>query len=821
MDIDESTPEASPSPTPIPNRIPIEADPWDGFDEFQDLNVPLTLDQMRNELDEMLGPGQEAAHWDAPYNQMVYTFRHKMELSSEWVMLHRIAILCEIEPLWFDCCINSCLVYMRPFTELDECPHCKESRYSTTGKPRRTISDVFDGEHYRTLCTKNVVVDGQILPHKYFSGMYDICLGIALDSYLLFKCNRAGPSATPILIQNYCLQPDIRTNRNNTISWGADVQCGDPQTLHASRIQHFRDGDIIAIKKLLNLKGHNSLCPCRSCEMKGTRHAAGNEKIFYYPFTWPDRRYWDPTELPPRSPERLTEVVAKLSDPANTATHREKLAKHHGIKGVPALHRNIIPNLYKLWSGKYKGLDEGDGNYQIADNVWDTIWQETADTVQHIPADFVRVLGNIPAYYTAEAWAFWFIYLAPILLQGRFRDPKYHTHLCQLADIFIACLRFTITHEEIDELKININDWIGKYEEYYYQYKEECLRACPLTIHGLVHVPDDMLFCGPSWTTWTFWVERYCVFLQSGLRSRRIPWANLNNNILHVAYLEQLAAQYDLDEELSSEPEMKLNSDRDCQMRIRQRRHISPRSRYTVMWPSLYAVIATHYPTLQCSPKSTQMPTRTAQQQAADALYQAFLVDLIANAGPLGYENVLYRGHEDDKHYFSALLGQPRKDILPHLPQIIPSVGKLRIVDGDSNRSTSACGDGSVAERNMSFIRLILTCQLSYVPTIYYGRLERILVCRLPKNPVLDSVSGRVRLSGRTRLLAVITPCTHTQGKDTSTEIVGYQKMTATTIVTDLQSEVAVVGRAETRGSWRIIDRQFGGDDDAANEEIE
>jgi hypothetical protein len=43
------------------------------------------------------------------------------------------------------------------------------------------------------------------------------------------------------------------------------------------------------------------------------------------------------------------------------------------------------------------------------------------------------------------------------------------------------------------------------------------------------------------------------------------------------------------------------------------------------------------------------MPTRTAQQQAADALYQAFLVDLIANAGPLGYENVLYRGHEDDK----------------------------------------------------------------------------------------------------------------------------------------------------------------------------
>lgn len=40
-------------------------------------------------------------------------------------------------------------------------------------------------------------------------------------------------------------------------------------------------------------------------------------------------------------------------------------------------------------------------------------------------------------------------------------------------------------------------------------------------------------------------------------------------------------------------------------------------------------------------------------------------------------------------------------------------------------------------------------------------------------------------------------------------EITTYRGM-GQTIVTDLQSVVAVVGRVETRGSWKIIDRTGG-----------
>jgi hypothetical protein len=32
---------------------------------------------------------------------------------------------------------------------------------------------------------------------------------------------------------------------------------------------------------------------------------------------------------------------------------------------------NMIPNLVKLWSGKFKGLDTGSEDYEIAEETWD------------------------------------------------------------------------------------------------------------------------------------------------------------------------------------------------------------------------------------------------------------------------------------------------------------------------------------------------------------------------------------------------------------------------------------------------------------------
>jgi len=122
--------------------------------------------------------------------------------------------------------------------------------------------------------------------------------------------------------------------------------------------------------------------------------------------------------------------------------------------------------------------------------------------------------------------------------------------------------RFSITHEEIDDLEQNIIKWVQDYEKYvfndhetitsvnlkcsryYYQYKESRLSACPTVLHGLLHIAQNIRQCGPVWTTWTFHMERFCGVLKGSLHSRSQPWGNLNKCLLLIAYLEQLAARY-------------------------------------------------------------------------------------------------------------------------------------------------------------------------------------------------------------------------------------------------------------------------------------
>ena len=91
-------------------------------------------------------------------------------------------------------------------------------------------------------------------------------------------------------------------------------------------------------------------------------------------------------------------------------------------------------------------------------------------------------------------------------------------------------------------------------------------------------------------------------------------------------------------------------------------------------------------------------------------------------------------------------------------------------------------------------------------PKVLYGRVEKIMECQLPHDPVFGVFKGKLRL------LAHITPC-KTDGKDATQELTAYHIETAG-IVTDLSTIRAVVGRVQTTGGapgtqkhWGIIDR--------------
>ena len=91
--------------------------------------------------------------------------------------------------------------------------------------------------------------------------------------------------------------------------------------------------------------------------------------------------------------------------PNNAA--RERLAKEHGIKGIPLLSsvssisfpssfpfdfmhliwENLIPNLIGFWTGDFKDLDHEDEGYFIEPHIWNEIGAATAACKATIPSE--------------------------------------------------------------------------------------------------------------------------------------------------------------------------------------------------------------------------------------------------------------------------------------------------------------------------------------------------------------------------------------------------------------------------------------------------
>ncbi|KAH7911338.1 Transposase family tnp2-domain-containing protein, partial [Hygrophoropsis aurantiaca] len=777
------------------------------------------------------------------FNQMRFMLRGKLSIDSEYVILHRLAILSGVKPVSYDCCIKSCIAYTSKYQHHQYCPFCDEPRLNRNGGTRRRfyylpiiprlqgffqsptmienlsyradyepspdkIRDIFDSNHYHRLLRHRVVVDDEKLSHRYFSDKRDIALSLCTDSYLLYKRRRGGPSATPLLLQNYNLPPQIRTHLSNLLCVGIipgpnqpkdlesflaplDDECADLAhgvetfdaqkralfALHAYII--FKLGDIIAIEKYLGIKGHNAIFPCRSCKIKGVR---GNGNTYYVPLQPPincdlPEVTWDANNLPLRKHIEFAEVVSMI-EAEQTAAQKDRIAKAHGIKRSAAMHRvgsidcarslpwewfhllleNVVPNLVKLWTGKYKGLDVGSEDYQIAPHVWEEIGAETATAVQHIPAPFVRVLGNIAldqSLFTAESWCFWFIYLAPILLEGRFPKNKYYKHMCELGNIMKATLKFSITLIELDELEERVIKWVRTYEKYYYQYRTDRLSTCTLTIHGLLHWIQGIRDCGPVWTTWTFYMERFCAVLQSGLHSRRHPWGNLNKRLLHMTYIEQLTVRYDLTRELSTK--------------------IIPLS----VWAFCSCFGAPF-----ADPGFVLRPPYQKTHGMDVNLRRQLSV------------------------YYGQVLGKHRKEVSPRLSQVsLSCAGKVRIQHGgDSIRTRLASRNLEPSDsRKACYIRYEIVFEAingQEIQDIKYGDLENIFIFHLPADPFFNNLSGQLQI------LALITPW-DTEKTDAAKKTT-YRKSKYAPIVTDLRNIKAVVGLVETRGRWGVIDRGLG-----------
>jgi hypothetical protein len=128
---------------------------------------------------------------------------------------------------------------------------------------------------------------------------------------------------------------------------------------------------------------------------------------------------------------------------------------------------NLIPNLIRLWTGKFKDLPHNDEGYVLSSTVWEAIGEATADAGSTTPAAFGSRVPNIASERSnmiAETYSVWTFYIAPTLLKGRFVHPRYYKHFIKLVRLLTICLQFEITQNQIDELERGFQDWVKVYE---------------------------------------------------------------------------------------------------------------------------------------------------------------------------------------------------------------------------------------------------------------------------------------------------------------------------------------------------------------------
>ena len=130
---------------------------------------------------------------------------------------------------------------------------------------------------------------------------------------------------------------------------------------------------------------------------------------------------------------------------------------------------NLLPNLVLHWTGEFKGLDDGDEEYQLPRTVWEAVGLDTARAGDTIPSAYGGRVPNIESKKSemnAERWSFWALYIAPVVLRCRFSKTKYYKHFVELVRLINICLQFKISADEIDNLEKGFATWVEEYEWY-------------------------------------------------------------------------------------------------------------------------------------------------------------------------------------------------------------------------------------------------------------------------------------------------------------------------------------------------------------------
>lgn len=153
-------------------------------------------------------------------------------------------------------------------------------------------------------------------------------------------------------------------------------------------------GNIPAVSMIMHIKGYNGKVPCRMCTIPAV-HILGGGTTHYVPLDWSQHLNvindpnttpcFDSAKLLLHTQNKFVRQACEI-ELADTSTVANNLSKINGVPILATLHslsfpicfsynfmhliyENVMKNLVLLWTGNFKGMNEGTGAYQIMPNI--------------------------------------------------------------------------------------------------------------------------------------------------------------------------------------------------------------------------------------------------------------------------------------------------------------------------------------------------------------------------------------------------------------------------------------------------------------------
>lgn len=126
---------------------------------------------------------------------------------------------------------------------------------------------------------------------------------------------------------------------------------------------------------------------------------------------------------------------------------------------------NVMKQLLTAWEGKYKtGTQEeraGDG-FVIAEEAWASMSRDILLSNTTVPTQLARTF-NAPletrGTWTADTYAYFLLFLGPIVLANRLPD-LYYAHFLKLSAMARRITKTALTRKEIADLQTGLGDWV-------------------------------------------------------------------------------------------------------------------------------------------------------------------------------------------------------------------------------------------------------------------------------------------------------------------------------------------------------------------------